>query len=385
MDCTRREMLRSLGILFAGGGVTGAECFTGSSRAQSTGTRKIPLIHTTDLYHPPQDPDDQIDLATVLALPEYDLRGVVLDVTERFLHAAPEGWDITREPGYVPVAQIAHITGRPIPAAQGPILPLSHPKDTSEGAPPEQQTGIRMIINILADSPEPVTISVTGSPRAVTAAYNREPELLQKKTRAVLLNAGSTGGPRAEWNVQLDPQAYIGLWDSELPIDWFPPGTEAGAFDPAHDRGTYWRTTHAALFRDLPRELQGYFAYALTMDTRDDIIRALRGPQDDAAWQTILSAQRNLWSTASLVMGANRVLARTDEGWRFLPRSNAQGVEIWPWRLDPIRADVDETGSVSWEIVHTASNRRIFGRRPGSEFGAAMTTALNALLRQISR
>lgn len=35
-------------------------------------TAKIPFIHTTDLYSPPQDPDDHVDLATVFALPELD-------------------------------------------------------------------------------------------------------------------------------------------------------------------------------------------------------------------------------------------------------------------------------------------------------------------------
>jgi len=384
VDFTRRELLRSLGIVFAGSGLAGGTYASGSSAGDSPGTWKIPLIHTTDLYHPPQDPDDHIDLATVLALEEYDLRGVVLDITEQFLHAAPEGFDIARDPGYVPVAQMAYITGKPIPTAQGPIRPLAHPKDTCEGSPRDEQAGIRMIIDILSESSEPVTISVTGSPRSVTAAYNREPELLQEKTRAFLLNAGSTAGPKTEWNVQLDPQAYIGLWESELPIHWFPPGTESGAFDPAQERGTYWKAEHAKLFRDLPHELQGYFAYALAADMRDDIIGALTDQGDATRWRSLLSVERNLWSTASLVMGANRMLARTDEGWGFLPQSECEGLEIWPWRLDPIQAEVDETGRVNWGIVDTTSNRRIFGRKPGREFGAAMTEALNTLLKEMS-
>lgn len=364
MDLTRRELLRSLGMLVAGGGLADRLSASGTCGKDTRGTRKIPLIHTTDLYHPPQDPDDQIDLATVFALDEYDVKAVILDVTERFLRAAPDGYDIARDPGYAPVAQMARITGRPVPAAHGSVRPLRHPADTCEDAHPEEQAGIRMILEILAGSPEPVTISVTGSPRTLTAAYNREPTLVTGKTHVVLLNAGSTGGEKTEWNVQLDPQAYIGLWQSELPIDWFPPGTESGAFDPAHERGTYWRAEHAALFRDVPQMLRGYFATALGAD--------LQG------------GERNLWSTASLVMGAHRVLARTDEGWRFLPQSQSERVEFWPWRLDPIQAVVDETGSVGWEVVDRPSNRRIFGRRPGTEFGAAMSEALNALLRGIS-
>ncbi len=46
-----------------------------------------------------------------------------------------------------------------------------------------------------------------------------------------------------------------------------------------------------------------------------------------------------------------------------------------------LRADVGATGRANWEVVDTASIRRIFGRDPGREFGAAMTEALNGLLR----
>jgi hypothetical protein len=38
----------------------------------------VPLIHTTDLYHPNWDPDDQVDLGVVYALPELDLRGDII-------------------------------------------------------------------------------------------------------------------------------------------------------------------------------------------------------------------------------------------------------------------------------------------------------------------
>jgi pyrimidine-specific ribonucleoside hydrolase len=384
MDLTRRELLRALGLLIAGGGLACVESPRRSSRADAKDTRRIPLIHTTDLYHPPQDPDDQIDLATVFALREYVLEAVILDTTEKFLRAAPAGFDIAREPGYVPVAQMAHITGRPVPAAQGPVRPLRYPNDTCEDATAEEQAGIQMILDILAASSEPVTISVTGSPRALTAAYYREPALLSDKTHTVLLNAGSTGGSMREWNVQLDPLAYVGLWQSDLPIDWFPPATESGAFDPAHERGTYWKAEQADLFQDVPQPLRGYFAYALTGDLREEIIDALTEQRDEAEWRTMLSGERNLWSTASLVMGASRVLARTDEGWRFLAESESGRLEVWPWRLDPIRAEVDETAAVTWEVVNSESNRRIFGRRPGGEFGAAMTEALNTLLRELA-
>ena len=383
MSLTRRDLLKSLGVFAAGAGFACGRSPNRSPGADSHDGRKIPLIHTTDLYHPPQDPDDQIDLATVFALEEYDLKAVVLDITERFLHAAPDGFDITREPGILPVSQMEDITGKNVAVALGPIRTLTHPGDRCEDVPEREQFGIRTILETLTENPEPVIISVTGSPRAVTAAFNREPALMSEKTRAILLNAGSTGGEKVEWNVQLDRHAYIGLWRSDLPIHWFPPGTESGAFDRTHERGTYWRAEHADLFRDLPPMVQAYFLIAFSNDFRRDQGGKLSHDEEEVFWQEILTAERNLWSTASLVMGAGRVLARAGLGWRFVPESEAEELETWPWRLDPISAAVDDEGVVSWELVDTASSRRIFGRKPGLEYAAAMAEALNALIREL--
>ena len=41
--------------------------------------RPVPLIDITDLYHPPQDPGDNLDLIAAYALPEVDLKAVILD------------------------------------------------------------------------------------------------------------------------------------------------------------------------------------------------------------------------------------------------------------------------------------------------------------------
>ena len=82
-------------------------------------------------------------------------------------------------------------------------------------------------------------------------------------------------------------------------------------------------------------------------------------------------------------MGAGRVLARTEEGWRFLPARVPGSDQTWPWRLDPVRASVDDEGRVHWAVVEHDTRRWIFGRRPGRGFGPAMTEALNALLREM--
>ena len=78
---------------------------------------RIPVIDVTDLYPPHQDVGDNFDLITAYALPELDLRAVVLDCTEPFrqpvakdpgpgLFPDPNG---PREPGFIPVLQLNYI------------------------------------------------------------------------------------------------------------------------------------------------------------------------------------------------------------------------------------------------------------------------------------
>jgi hypothetical protein len=339
----------------------------------------IPLIHTTDLYHPPQDPDDHFDLATVAALPEFDLLGVVLDGTERFFHAAPKGADISRDPGFVPVTQLAALLGRTIPVAAGPSEHLKHPGDTASDRPVRQQAGIELILQLVQSSPQPVTISVTGSARPLAAAFNREPDLMRKNVKAVLLNAGTCAGTREEWNVGLDRIAFAVLWRSGLPIHWYPCATEKGAFDEAYERGTFWRTTHRDLLRGTSPRLESWFCYALTRNKRGDIIGVLDEACTGAAWEELLREQRNLWSTASLIAAAGRMLARTTDGWRFVPSSWAPDSESWPMWLEPIAATVSDKGVVSWQQTTEPAFHRIFRRKEGRAYGTAMAEALNSL------
>jgi pyrimidine-specific ribonucleoside hydrolase len=340
----------------------------------------VPIVHITDLYHPPQDPDDHIDLLTLAALREYDLRGVILDATTKFLIPAPGGFDIRREPGLIPVAQLAHILGRKIPVAVGPREPLTHPGDTLTGRPGQELEGVNLLMDILDSSRESVVVSVVGSARPLAAAFNREPELLKKKVRRILLNAGSTGGSKQEWNVGLDPHAYERLWGSGLPISWYPCATESGAFNPDHARGTYWKTRHRDIFGSVKPKLRSWLAFAFSGSDRQDYLEVLEEGVDTATWDGILSGQRNMWATASLVMGAGCLLARLPEGWRFVKASEGTNFRVWPWRLDRIEASVDSTAVVKWREVKEGGTAMIFGRDRGDGYSAAMAEALQALL-----
>ena len=117
--------------------------------------KPIPFIHTTDLYNPPQDPDDHVDLATVYALPELDLRAVILDPSRKFLRQL--------DPGFVPAAQMNYLAERAVPVAAGPIDPLRSSSDTAKDRPRREQAGIELLVDVLGRSEEPAFVSVVGS------------------------------------------------------------------------------------------------------------------------------------------------------------------------------------------------------------------------------
>jgi len=343
------------------------------------------LVHITDLYHPPQDPDDQFDLATILALPELNLKAVLLDVTEKFLQPAPAGWDLARDPGVVTVAQAGVLRGRSIPVAVGPRKPLQSLTDDLADRPASEQTAVRVLLELLDAAADPMAVSVVGSARILAAAYLQAPGLCRAKIDAVWLNAGSTVTVEHEWNVMLDPLAYRVLWQSGLPIRWFPCATEKGAFDPEPARGTHWAATHGELLRGLPPRWRGWFAYGMSGSSRGDFIRAMDEIGQGPVWDNLQAAPRSMWSTGSLVMAAGRSLAHTAEGWRFLPANevSVQGLEFWPWQLDAIAVEVREDAHLNWweRESDQSPGHQLFGRRPGPDYSQAMAEALNALLR----
>ena len=110
--------ITSLRRLLAGILFTGMGCSVAVGAGPEAG-RSVPVIYCTDLFHPHGDPDDHFDLATLYAMPELDLKGVVLD----------QGRKQLQQPGRIPVSQMNRITGRKVPAVIGLADPLKRPDD----------------------------------------------------------------------------------------------------------------------------------------------------------------------------------------------------------------------------------------------------------------
>ena len=380
---TRRTFLATLGASAVTTGLPGLAHGATAPAADSAAPAgspahlgRVPFIHTTDLYHPPQDPDDHVDLATLYALPEVDLRAIILDPSRKFIAQL--------DPGFIPVAQLNYLTGRAVPAAAGPLDPLQALTDTAADRPRPEQTGIHLLLETLRHCEEPAVISVAGSARAVAAAWNREPDLLRRKVRAILLNAGGcVPAAPPEWNVQLDPWAYTALFRSGLPIEWYPCSGEKGPFD-SGTHNTFWRISHRELFANLPRPLAAWFEYALTGNPQSAAIRTLAGLGQGPAWEKLLTGDRNMWCTASFALAAGRVLAHTAEGWRFVRREQAAGTRQQTLETIPVACEANDHGVVSWMRTDKPSPARLFQRAPGEEHTLAMRQATNALLRSLA-
>ena len=249
----------------------------------------IPILYTTDLLHPHSDPDDHYDLATLFALPEFDIRGLVFDLGEKGKGKA----------ALASLRQMMHLTQREIPWAEGLLHNLASPEDTGEGYP-EEQAGIRLILDTLRASVQPVTLFVTGSLRDIAAAYNQAPDLFKEKAGRLYINAGSVND-KVEWNVGLDLNAYLRIMRSGLPIYWAPCFGNDGY-------ETYWRFTQSDVLDKLDPPLQQFFIYMLEKagPGAGDPIAFLDAQPAPAARATYWPQPRNMWCTAPLLHAAGR-------------------------------------------------------------------------------
>lgn len=181
---------------------------------------KIPVIDVTDLYHPCQDVGDNFDLITPYALPEIDLKAVILDCTDEFRKTGID-------PGFVPVLQLNYIFNREIPCGTIPWRRMTSLDDKMLDAPGFQQQGIELMLRILRESAEPVHVLSFGSARAIAVAYNRDPALCLKKIKLIYLCAGASNYDKeVEHNVRLDRLAIVRLLRSKLPVALFPCGAD---------------------------------------------------------------------------------------------------------------------------------------------------------------
>ncbi|GHT22540.1 hypothetical protein FACS189430_04470 [Bacteroidia bacterium] len=286
-------------------------CFA-CSCAEKQETKRIPIIYSSDLFNPPADPDDHYDLATLFMMPEFDIKAFIFDVSNHSRKA--------EEFGRVPLEQIAAITGRPIPPyAVGLRQRLSSPDDQAKEQAAQFQGGVDLILKSLRESDEKVVMLLTGSCIDFAAAYNRDPELLRQKVSAVYISAGNgPSGKQDECNAGLDPNAYICLLKSDLPIYWCPciPNghyRQATREDVLAKNDNTYNTcfiieNQTECLKNVPTRLHNFFNYAFTASKEEHIPYLDRTPGE------LNAKEKWIWSTPAFFHAAGRKIYAKQNG-----------------------------------------------------------------------
>ena len=334
--------------------------------------RSVPVIYCTDLFHPHDDPDDHFDLATLYAMPELDIKGVVLD----------QGRKQLERPGRIPVSQMNKITGRNVPAAIGLADPLKSPDDQALDQPAQFQGAVELIIQTLRASARPVCIAALGSVRDVVCAFNREPGLFRTNVAMVLAFIGeASDGKFLEYNVGLDPQAFVGLMRSGLPVYWVP------CFDGGlwQNRGhaSFWRASQRALLEGATPEGIQYFIYALEKESAEPLAFLSR-PVEPERQARLFAGTRNLWCTAVLgVMSGREVVFDGSKWTSVLPQSNRAAAVAGQkplFEFPEVEILVSDAGTVSCGKGPGSHKVRRFEVRDSAQYEQGMVEATAALL-----
>lgn len=335
-------------------------------------SRRVPLIYCSDLFHPPDDPDDWFDLATAFSIDEFDIRGIVLDQGEKQMQRT----------GRIPIEQMMAITGKKVQSVYGLSKKLKSPSDKALDQPQEFQKGAKLIISVLQESDKKVTLIAVGSLRDVCAAFNRAPRLLKAKVERLYVVAGHSDGGN-EYNVGLDPHAYVGVMRSGLPIYWLP----CFGREPFVSK---WGFRQGDLLGSWSLRIQNYFAYGLMKadPTKVDPILALFKPIPEEVKKKAWGMRRSMWSTPAFIDGAGRKMVVLDGRWRALPGKHVRQRNR-AFGFVPAKVTVNDKGITRFDDIDLNSsepNMLVF-RFEGTldDYNKAMRQSLEGLLKEFGR
>lgn len=294
--------------------------------------KKIPVIVITDLYHPYQDPGDNMDLIMGFGLPDVDLKAVLLDITDAFRKPTadhPTLWKDPRGPreaGIIPIEQLSYIFNKKIPYGIGPLSMMKSEEDKMHDSPRYEQEAVSLLLDVLHKSKEPIEVLSFGSARILAVAYNRNPQLLEKKIHKIHLSAGtatknhelgSDAGansiPGGEWNVALDVHAFNRILKSTLPVAIYPCAGKDGGF--VKDcNNTYWQLPDMKFTQQMHPQLRRYLDFSFTQKLQYDFLRAM-----DTEYPTDIDISRypqpfHVWESAIWLKATQREIVCNTEG-----------------------------------------------------------------------
>lgn len=367
-ELARRDFLAALAGLAAAGP---APRTVPRAKRAAASSRKVPMLHSTDLFRPHMDPDDHWDLACVYSLAylgHVELKGILIDF--------PPG---QRDPDALAVSQMNYITHLAAPLAVGPAARMRSRRDGPRGAASDQNA-VRLVLDVLRASGSPVVINITGCARTIAAAGKLEPRLFKEKCAAVYLNAG-TGSPdkalasRLEYNVTLDPAAYAAIFDLRCPVYWMPCFERMDSARVVREFGTFHRFRQGEILPHLSDMMQNYFAHALGRIEQSSWLRRLLGPRDRALLDEQGGLFRNMWCTAGFLHAAGRTVTASGD---IVALGEAPADPVFTF--DPVRVSCDDAGVTQWTMDKGADDRYIFHVRDIDNYQSAMTAATRSLL-----
>lgn len=355
-------------------------CLTTDLAAQQIVAEKIPIVIITDLYHPYQDPGDNLDLINGYALPEVNLLGVIIDGTDAFrkeiadhptLWLDPRG---PREVGIIPIEQLNYIFKRAIPYSVGPLEMMASENDKMESLS-GFENGVDHLLSILQESEQPIEIISFGSARVVAVAYNRDPELLRSKIARIHLSAGTASPnyelgcdvganmiPGGEWNVALDVYAFTRLMRSSLPIALYPcAGRDGGFVMDKHN--TYWRMGEMNFLREMAPQLQCYIDFAFSRQLRHDYLRAMDQGAPYTIGKSEVKSYFHLWeSLIWLEVAGLHIVTRNDNDFELIKKSDVKSEDqVVESVLRPCSITVRDDGRFTFDYTQK-SNISIYYR-----------------------
>jgi hypothetical protein len=366
-----------------------------------TRERKMPVILITDLYHPYQDPGDNLDLINGYALPDVELKAIILDITDSFRKDTadhPTLWEDPRGPreaGIIPVAQLNYIFGRQVRSAIGPIECMRNEKDLMLDTPGFLK-GVELFLNTLEEVDRPIDVLSFGSARIIAVAYNRKPELLKKKIRKIHLSAGTAASnyemgsdvganmiPGGEWNVALDVFAFTRLLRSDLPIAIYPCAGKDGGFV-KDQNNTYWTLKDMSFLREMDPQLQCYIDFAFGKALRYDFLRAMDLGSPYGKNGDIQFNEFHVWESALWMEVTGRVVVKDNDGnYKLRAKHELRKSDtvltsgLRSCRLLEIRDD----GRFKFDYTDKATNISIYYRQDTEENEAALNCIIPALFK----
>lgn len=334
------------------------------------------ILHQTDLFRPHGDPDDHFDLATLFALAlrgQAEVAAVVIDYPPALRRGDPD---------LAAVAQMNRLCGTSAAVTVGAKPQMSSINDTMPDLDKTETAAIDLILATLRRAPRAIQITCVGSATDLAVAAAREPKLFSDRCAALHLDAGGAReNPEQpgtlEFNARLNPVAFASLFSLGAPLYWYP------CWDIVEKRqsgpnGTFYWLPHRDAFAGISKRLKNFFVFMFDQTESAKWLHALDAEVDDQHWEAILTDQRGMWSTASILRAARQTVTRDGD---IVPVDSIDPKDEL-YRMEPVEITCAPNGRTDWKPAEQETGRKMFHLLDPQRYPGAMTRAVNTLLKE---